>query len=748
MSYTRRIFLAACIMICPTIWTARPGFSKPQAKPQTNPGAKNSGQIGELVVPRAAISPLVDGALDDQAWQGPPLPTGEWLTYNPLYGSKMVQQTQVRAAYDQKALYFAFHCLDPQPDKIQSAISRRDTIFNDDWVGVSLDSLGSHQSSYEFFVNPDGVQGDILNSSTAGEDTSPDWVWQSAARKTGDGYTVEIQIPFKSIRFTSGAVVKMEVLFWRRVSRLGISASWPNLSPGTSIFTRHAPLILHEVERPLTLELIPNLTYALNQTRSAPDSWDSDSKTDAGITAKYGISSTVTLDGTFRPDYSQVESDAFQVEVNQRYPIFFSEKRPFFMEGMGTFELAGVGGDANMRTAVHTRRIIDPLFGLKLTGTVGKVTFAALSSSDQAPGNTELSDPLYEKEKYFNIARAFYSLGKGTYIGGLVTDTELDEGYNKVVAGDLSLQFGEHQQVTATALATRSRDSDGGNGREGMAGQAAYSYNSKRHTFITQFEHYDKDFNMETAFYNRTGMTTNWTYYSPSFYPDEKRYPWFKKFAPFIYAHTGRDRIQGGDEYFLLGGIRMNFTRQGYFRVDYADGREPWAGNMFDIRQFRVMGEAQFFPWLHLFGYFTAGRSIYYDLRNPFQGDSRNLQLDVSLQPTSKLNQGLTYNRVLFNRSSNGERVYTVDVINSKTTYQFNRNFFVRAIHRYDSSRKNVLLDYLASYEPVPGTVAYAGYGSLLGKQEWDGTVYVPGQGDYTATHRSFFFKLSYLYRF
>ena len=203
--------------------------------------------------------------------------------------------------------------------------------------------------------------------------------------------------------------VRMEVLFWRRVSRLGMSASWPDLPPGTSIFTRHAPLLLHDVKRPLTLELIPNLTYAMTQSRTEPNRWSTNSDPDGGITGKYGISSTVTLDGTYRPDFSQVESDAFQVEVNQRYPIFYSEKRPFFMEGMGTFELAGSGGDGNMQTAVHTRRIIDPVFGVKLTGTVGKVTFAALSSSDRSPGNTEPTDPLYDQREYFNIGRALSS---------------------------------------------------------------------------------------------------------------------------------------------------------------------------------------------------------------------------------------------------------------------------------------------------------------------------------------------------
>jgi hypothetical protein len=693
-------------------------------------------------------SPNVDGNLDDPAWQASPLPISEWISYNPLYGTRMVQQTRVWTAYDDTGLYFAFHCMDPEPDKIKTAISRRDTIFNDDWVGLSLDSLGSHQSSFEFMVNPNGVQADLLNSSTAGEDTSPDWVWESAAKRTDDGYTVEIRIPFKTIRFKSGAEVRMEVLFWRRVSRLGTSASWPDLPPGKSIFTRHAPLILNDVKRPLTLELIPNATYALTQTRTAPNDWTRESDPDAGITGKYGISSTVTLDGTYRPDFSQVESDAFQVEVNQRYPIFFSEKRPFFMEGMGTFELAGSGGDGNMRTAVHTRRIVDPLFGAKLSGTAGKVTFATLSSSDRSPGNTEPSDPLFEEKRYFNIARALYSLGKGTYIGGLITDTELASGYNRVVAGDISLRFKEHQEMSATAFTTVSRDPDGSNQRDGMAGQASYSYNSKRQVFITQFEHYDKDFQMDTAFYNRTGFTSDWTYYSYNFYPNEKRHPWFKRLAPFVWANAGRDRIQKGNEHFVLGGIRFYFTRQGNFRIDYGGGTEAWAGRQFNKHRIQLMGGAQFLRWLNIFAYARAGRSIYYDPVDPFLGNFREFTLEATLQPTSKLNQEISYSRVDFDRASDGSNVYTVDIINSKTTYQFSKHFFIRAIERYDSSRKNILMDFLISYEPVPGTVAYAGYGSLLSRQDWTGSEFASGNAEYQNMQRSLFFKLSYLFRF
>ncbi len=725
-----------------------PESERMDSRPASHLISSSADALPPLEIPLIAVGPQVDGILNDPVWDRAPLPLGEWITYNPLYGSKLPQRTQVWATYDHSSLYFAFHCIDPEPDKIKSSISRRDMIWKDDWVGLSLDSLGSHQSSYEFFVNPNGIQADILNTSTAGQDTSPDWVWESAAKRTEDGYAVEICIPFKSIRFTSGNRVRMEILFWRRVSRLGMSASWPDLPPGKSIFARRAPLELRDVNRPLILEVIPNLTYSLRQTRSLPDSWSNNSKPDAGFTAKYGMTSSIALDLAFRPDFSQVESDAFQMEINQRYPVFYSEKRPFFMEGLGTFNLAGFGANSNMRTAVHTRRIADPLFGTKITGTLGKITFVSLSALDRAPGNVEASNPLLEKKKYFGIARAHYSLGKGTYIGGLVSDTELGDGHNRVMAGDVSLRFGPHQQLLAAAITTHTRAFDGSEDRKGMAGQVYYSYKSRRQTLSSQFEHYDKDFQMDTAFYNRTGITTNWTFYSMSFYPDEKRYAWFKMLTPFVQIQMGRDRIQGGNEHFFVSGIRMDFTRQGFFQMDFGRGAETWAGKSFDTQKTGIMGGAQLFRWLNFSGQINLLHSIYYDSTNPFLGYARDFHFESTLQPTSKLNVAISYDRMVFDRASNGERVFTVDIINTKVIYQFNKSFFVRAIERYDSSRKRILMDYLASFELVPGTVAHAGYGALYERDNPGDTRFVSERNNYRNTQRGIFFKVSYLYRF
>ena len=690
--------------------------------------------------------------LEDEAWQGPPLPLTEWLTYNPMNGEKLTQSTEVRAAYDDRYIYFAFRCRDPEPDKVRSTLSRRDQLWNDDWVGLSLDSVGNGQSSYDLFVNPVGVQADILTTPSAGENTAPDFVWDSAGRRTSEGYDVEIRLPLTTFRFKSGHDVRMGILFWRRVSRVGMSASWPAVPAGKSFIERHATMTLHDLKQPLTLEVIPSVTYSRRETRVSPEAFGpADSDPDAGISVKYGVTSSATIEGTVNPDFSQVESDAFQVEVNQRFPVYYSEKRPFFMEGMGTFELAGAGGDANMRTAVHTRVIEDPLWGGKASGTAGRASFALLAAGDEAPGRQvpgEDANPFLGERKGYFIGRGQYSIGRTNYVGALVTDTELAGGHNRVAATDVSLKLGNHF-TSGTFLASATRSPDGLETKDGLAGQVFYVYETKPFLFATQVEHYDTDFQMDTAFLNQTGVTQGWSFIAPSFYPDQKKTSWLKRVVPFVFTKCGKDRVQGGNTWFVLPGIRMHMTRQGFFRLDGGWGREAWAGQVFPTSQLRVIGQAQLFRWLNIATQARFARAIYYDPEAPYSGHERSYYTEVSVQPSARFNQSASWNHVSFDRASDGENVYTVDILNTRTTFQIDKHFFLRAIVQYDSSRHQVLTDFLASWELLPGTVAYAGYGSLVERRGWDGSAFTdePG-GVYRTSERGFFFKASYIHRF
>ena len=698
----------------------------------------------QLHASRISTAPTIDGFLDDQAWTSQPLPTGEWLSYNPLHGSSIPQKTRAWVGYDDKYLYFAFQCDDPEPSRIKTSITRRDNIRSDDWVGLSLDALGTGQTAYHLLVNPSGIQLDMINTVAGSEDTSPDYIWDSAGRLNERGYAVEIRLPLASIRFKGGDQVRMGILFWRRVSRLGVSVAWPALEPSRWVFETHASLSFDRLESVLTREIIPSATLASTQARESPSLWgDTDRNGDLGLSAKVGLTPTITLDVTVNPDFSQVESDAFQVEVNQRFPIFFSEKRPFFMEGAGLFTLAASAMDNSMIAAVHTRRIVDPKAGVKLTGSAGRLQFGTLSAVDDVPLREDGSDP---HDRIFNVGRLQYSLGAGNYIGAIATDMQAGSDYNRVAGGDLSWRVGANQRVMGMVLVTRS----GGEraGRTGLAASASWGYSTRRQSVLGYVEHYDRDFRMDTAFYNRVHMTAGWGYADWNFYPKGRRFGWIRRIAPFTFAQHVEDRNAGGDEQILVPGVRMSFTRQGSLRVDGVFGHERWLGEKYPFRRPRVLGNVQLFRWITIGGRIDWGAATFYDQLAPFRGWSRSTAFDVSWQPTPRLNQSIGYHRVDFRRYDTRVRVYDLDLVNTRTTFQFSKQFFLRAIAQYDSLRARVLTDLLASYELRPGTVAYAGYGSLYEKRQFLDERWVPGSGDYLTTRRGFFLKASYLYRF
>jgi len=691
-----------------------------------------------LQASRVVNGPKIDGLLDDEAWNGSPLDLGSWISYNPARGDTGPERTEVRVVYDDRYIYFAFHCISDDPSSIRTTFSRRDDAFNDDWIGLSLDSTGAGQSAYHLMVNPSGVQMDAVNTTAAGERFEADFVWYSAGKRTSDGYAVEIALPLETIRFGRAPNVTMGILFWRHVSRSGVSYSWPDLPPGQWVFNRHARLVFADLVPRRLFELLPSATLPLSQTRTAVDRWNPvDGKPDFGVSTKYGLTPNVTLDATVNPDFSQVESDAFQVQVNQRYPIFYSEKRPFFMEGIGLFNVAATGGDFNMRTAVHTRRIVDPAWGAKVTGTADHLTFGFLQSLDT---NTDTAG----SHKLFSIGRATYGLGGSNYIGTILTDTEQSGRHNRVAGTDLSWRPSSTQSISASYLFSDTTAT-------GSAAQMSYSYDTRRVSIAPLIEHYDRDFQMDTAFYRRTGFTSAYLYAEVNFYPE-----WAKRFGlirihPLVTARTGEDRVQHGNESFVFAGAAFDFKRQGFLRVQAGDGHEPWAGQEFrNAQPFAAFGNVLLFRWLNVGAqYFPRQWSTYYDPVNPFQGRGTEAGVTVGWQPNQHFMQYVAYDGQRFERADNGAPVYAVDIVNAKTVYQFNKQFLVRLIEQYDSSQRQVLSDFLASYELIPGTVAYAGYGSLFEEPGFQtGPAPLPPTGRYVTVSRGLFFKVSYLHRF
>jgi hypothetical protein len=330
------------------------------------------------------------------------------------------------------------------------------------------------------------------------------------------------------------------------------------------------------------------------------------------------------------------------------------------------------------------------------------------------------------------------NFGRGQYVGLLLSDTEFNHDYNRVIGSDVSIRRGEHLTANGSFLSTHSQ-SVNGERSSGIGTQGSYFYSTRRFGFGGQLEHYDRGFRMDTAFINRVGVTRGWQYQELNFYPSHAKFLWIKRINPFFWFTAAEDRVQGGSEAFYLPAIRFNFTRAGFLRVDYANGHETYAGQEFDTGRVMADGNVQILRWLNIGGNVQRGPAIFYDPQTPFQGFRRTSGLRIGLQPTPQVNSNISYNFVTFKNRRTGEHVYDVHVLNLRNTYQFTPRFFIRAIAQFDSSRERVLADFLASYELSPGTVVHAGYGSLFGR------AYEEMHFDqYMATARAFFFKASY----
>ena len=699
---------------------------------------------------RAGTPPRIDGVLDDAVWQAVK-PWDAFTTIMPDYGKPASEKTEVYAAYDREHIYFAFNCLDSEPAKIKTSMARRDSNDMDDWVAVALDMFDDQQSSFLFVANPSGIQGDGILDQNAIGNFDYDMVWQSAGKVGGKGYAVEMAIPFKSLRYPFRKSLTIGFGTARVIVRKSEQAHFPEFNPDRgSMLAQFQRVSLSDIKYERSYELLPAVTFSQNHAQR-DGSWQRESRQfDFSLTGKLGITSELTLDAAYNPDFSQVESDAGQIDFNLRSSLFYSEKRPFFLEGKENFAMATPMEQDPLYTVVHTRTIVDPILGFKLTGKVGRRDMiSSIFALDEFPGQVaeeEGDEDLAGRDAAFAIFRYKRSLEKDSFLGGFYTGREFAGSFNRLLGADGRFRLTPASTLEFHAFGSVSRDGKDTDSLPGSAVGVRYNYQTRKWYIELGFNDISRNFRTDVGYLTRTGLTTLPALVIHSIYPRSK---FFQRIEPFYWGYVARDRFSGLVETVNVFVVRFFMPRQSQLRFDAWLGNEVFAERRFSVSSWRILGYTQILKQLYLEANVRRGDMIFYDPDTPFQGKGTSASFVLILQPTEKLSNKAWVKFVDFFRKANDEKVYDYTILHDRLTFQFSKYLFLRGNVEYNTFYKKWTADLLASFTYIPGTVIYVGYGSGYDKVRWDPAErdYLPDNG-FLRTRGSFFFKASYLLRF
>jgi len=692
-----------------------------------------------LVVPRTENPPVIDGKIDESTWTEA-LKFDTFKTISPDYGKEPSQKTVAYMTYDSENIYFAIRCFDLEPNRIKSSVSSRDGMFQDDYVAVMLDTSGLMQEAFGFFLNPLGIQGDGMINADGNAEATFDMIWYSKGQIDEEGFSVECKIPLQSIRFPGGKTILMRVSFFRKITRTSETISTPPMFADKGSLLKQSQVIsVSDLKYKRVYELIPALTHSKRQSLDAGEMSTDEKQTDFSLTGKVGITSDLTLDAAYNPDFSQIESDAGQVDVNLRYALFYPEKRPFFLEGNELFQFAGNVEEGPLAMMVHTRRIIDPRFGFKLSGKLGrKNTLAALYANDDLPGDQ------IDEHPDFTIVRYKYALKEDSYLGGFYTGKDYGEGSNRVVGSDGRFRLSGKAMASYHIFGSFTQR-DGSEGSDtGHALGLNYQYGDRKFILDLGYQDISENFQVDTGFITRTGLRRLSAFAMYRFFPKSE---FIQRIEPFYWSYHLYDTIYNMFETVNLLTLRFWLPRNTQVRFDALLANEVYAGQRFDRSGYGLQGTTQITKQIFLSLFFRNTGSIFYDPENPVQGSGNRLGSSIQFQPIEKLRFVLSISYMDFIRDSDKEKLYDYTIIRSRNTFQINKFLFLRAILEYNSFRDRIAADLLASFTYIPGTVLYVGYGSAFEKMEWTGQDYV-GSDRFMETKRGFFFKVSYLWRF
>jgi hypothetical protein len=591
-------------------------------------------------------------------------------------------------------------------------------------------------------------------------------LWYSEARITADGYVVLVTVPFKTLRFPDAEKQTWGVMLGRFIQRNNEFSMWPfitrrklpqfvaqfghleglaNISPGRNM-------------QFIPYGLLSGARY-LDRPADGPPRMLTEPNFRGGLDAKLVLKDALTLDMTLNPDFSQVESDEPQVTINQRFEVFFPERRPFFMENASYF--------STPQDLFFSRRIVDPEYGVRLTGKLGRWGIGILAADDRAPGkNVAASDPLSGRratDTVLSLQRDFF---KDSHVRLFITDRELGSGFNRLASLDTRLHFLKDWFFTGQAVTTQTQPL-AGRRYSGNAWFAQISRSDRRLQYYSSYTDRSPNFRAELGFIPRTDIRK---------FSNQVTYKWWREkkvlvnFGPEFRVMGNWNRLGQTQDWEVHLDWEMQFTRLTNLAVSRTEAFELFQGQGFRKHANEFEFSSEWFKWMALSGAYTVGSSInYYPGAGllPFLGDSQSGSLDLTLRPTSRLrlDERYIYSHLRTRPSRQPEpatSIYNNHILRSKVNYQFTRELSVRAIVDYNGvlpnsslvnldRTKRVSYDLLLTYLLHPGTALYAGYTDI-----YENLIFDPLRPPYLRlagfpnlnTGRQAFVKLSYLFRF
>jgi hypothetical protein len=698
------------------------------AAPQTPPDSAGSKTPFRIPHVEAPIS--VDGVMDEPFWSEALVVPAD-IEVRPGENIEAPVKTEAYLVYNTASIYVGLKCHDPRPSEIRAHLCDRDNLWDDDWVLILFDTFNDQRRTYDFFCNPLGIQADEIESTTGGGG-SWDAIWESSGRITDEGYVVEMKIPFRALGFPRSREDQIwgfdVVRSLPRNVRHHIGA-FPRDRGNNCYMCQALKMIGFAGATPgRNIEFDPTVSAVRTQIRENETSGpfhDKEKKLDPGLTAKWGFTPNLTLGGTLNPDFSNVEADIIQLDINRRFSLYYPEKRPFFLEGADFFSTPFF--------LVNTRALAEPDWGLKLTGKEGGNAIGFYTVRDAMtnlifPGAEGSSDHSTDTRSQGTVLRYRRDLGKSSNIGIVLTDREGDGYHNRVGGLDGDVKFTPKDELVfqVTRSLTHYPDSlasQYGQRRNefgGLGYSLLYQHNTRTWQAYQLVRRVDPGFRADLGFMTMVGFTYAETGGSLKWQRDPGS--WFNWIN--LYGSYDRRYDTAGNPLHRALTSRFNYNgpMQSSLTVYGEHGRDMYLG-----RTYRAEFAETYF-YIRPSGllaadlYFHSGDRIDYENCRP----GRHLQLSGTLYLRLGLHlsmeAGHTRDRL---NVENGKRLYTADIDRLRLMYQFSKRMYLRTIFQYEHYRKNAALyaaegtnskteglfsQVLFSYKINPQTVFFLGY--------------------------------------